>query len=200
VTDAPEAVDRPAAPPDRRFRLVLTGALVVLLLAAAGCLVWLLAERRGAATDAQRERDAVVRETEQFVLRLNSYGPDDLDSQGHLTDYKDRVLSVMSAKFGSDFEQSGLSLAEQTVAQSGYGRTAEVYGVGVDRIDGDSATAVVAGALTGSYPDPKAPKDDSKRVDDQPQVLRWSVDLVRVGGHWLVDDYTPVSAEGEGKQ
>lgn len=189
--------ERPSAAPDRRFRLVLTVVLVVLLVLAAGCLVWLLAERRGAAGEAQRERDAVIRQTEQFVLRLNTYGPEDLDAQGQLTAYRDRVLEVMSAKFGADFEQSGLSLAEQTVAQSGYGRTAEVYGVGVDAVDDDSATVIVAGSLTGSYPDPKAPDDDTKRVDDQPDVLRWSVDLVKVDGEWRVDDYTPVSAEGE---
>ncbi|MBA2955731.1 hypothetical protein GON03_15460 [Nocardioides sp. MAH-18] len=192
--------EQPAAGPDRRFRLVLTAVLVLLLVLAAGCLVWLLAERRGAAGDAQRQRDAVIRQTEQFVLRLNTYGPDDLDAQGHLTDYQDRVLEVMSAKFGADFEESGVSLAEQTVAQSGYGRTAEVYGVGVDSVDDDSATVIVAGSLTGSYPDPKAPEDESKRVDDQPDVLRWSVDLVKVDGTWLVDDYTPVSAEGGGDE
>lgn len=200
VTDGPDPADVAPAGPARRFRLVLTVVLVVLLLAATGCLVWLLAERRGAAADAQREREAVMRQTEQFVLRLNTYGPEDLDDQGKLTAYRDRVLEVMSAKFGSEFEQSGLSLAEQTVAQSGYGRTAEIFGVGVDSIDDDSATVIVAGSLTGSYPDPEAPEDESKRTDDRPDVLRWSVDLVRVDETWLVDDYTPVSAEGEGEQ
>jgi Mce-associated membrane protein len=198
VTADPEA-QRPANAPNRTFRLVVTVVLVLLLVAAAGCLVWLLAERRGAAADAQRQRDAALRETEQFVLRLNTYGPQDLDDQGHLTDYRDRVLEVMSAKFGSDFEQTGLPLAEQTVAQSGYGRTAEVFGAGVDTMDDDSATVIVAGSLTGSYPDPKAPQDESKRRAAEPDVLRWSVDLAKVHGDWLVDDYTPVSAEEEAK-
>ena len=198
MTADPEA-QRPANAPNRTFRLVVTVVLVLLLVAAAGCLVWLLAERRGAAADAQRQRDAALRETEQFVLRLNTYGPQDLDDQGHLTDYRDRVLEVMSAKFGSDFEQTGLPLAEQTVAQSGYGRTAEVFGAGVDTMDDDSATVIVAGSLTGSYPDPKAPQDESKRRAAEPDVLRWSVDLVKVHGDWLVDDYTPVSAEEEAK-
>lgn len=197
MTGEPETDEQTSPGPDRGFRLVLTVVLVVLLVAAAGCLVWLLAERRGAAADAQRERDAAIRQTEQFVLRLNTYGPDDLDGQGHLTAYRDRVLEVMSAKFGSDFQETGLSLAEQTVVQSGYGRTAEVYGVGVDSIDDDAATVIVAGSLTGSYPDPKAPKDESRRTEDQPDVLRWVVDLVKVDGEWRVDDYTPVSAEEE---
>lgn len=197
MTGEPETDEQTPPGPDRGFRLVLTVVLVVLLVAAAGCLVWLLAERRGAAADAQRERDAAIRQTEQFVLRLNTYGPDDLDGQGHLTAYRDRVLEVMSAKFGSDFEETGLSLAEQTVVQSGYGRTAEVYGVGVDSIDDDAATVIVAGSLTGSYPDPKAPRDESRRTEDQPDVLRWVVDLVKVDGEWRVDDYTPVSAEEE---
>ena len=196
MTGDPAAAETPAAAPNRRFRLVLTVVLALLLVLAAAGLVWLLAERRGAAADAQRERDAVLRQTEQFVLRLNTYGPGDLDEQGHLTSYRDRVLEVMTSKFGSDFEQTGLPLAEQTVAQTGYGRSAEVFGSGVDTVDDDAATVIVAGSLTGSYPDPKAPDDESRRTEAEPDVLRWSVDLVKVGGTWLVDDYTPVSAEG----
>lgn len=193
---APSAPEEPTAPPHRRFRLVLLGVLVVALLASAGCLVWLLAERRGAAGDAQADRDAVLRQTEQFVLRLNTYGPDQLDDQGHLPDYQQQVDEVITPKFAADFDKSGLPFAEETVGTAGYGRTAKVYGSGVDSIDADSATVVVAAGFTGSYPDPQDRKDASKRVATDPDVLRWQVDLVRSDGEWLVDDYRPVS-EGE---
>ncbi|HEY0949967.1 hypothetical protein [Nocardioides sp.] len=183
-------------PRSATFRLVLLVLLVVLLLASAGVLAWLLTERRGEADDAQAERDAVMSQTRQFVLRLNTYGPEQLDNQKHLPDYRDQVLEVITPKFAADFEKSGLPIAEQTVAQAGYGRSAEVFGVGVESIDADSATAIVAAGLTGSYPDPKHPDDRSKRVAADQDVLRWEVDLVKTDGHWLVDDYAPVTGEG----
>jgi Mce-associated membrane protein len=182
-------------PRSATFRLVLLVVLVVLLLVSAGLLVWLLADRRGEADDLQSEREAVMSQTEQFVLRLNTYGPDDLDDQGHLTTYKDSVAEVITPKFSSDFEQSGLPIAEQTVQQAGYARTADVFGVGVQSLDADSAVAIVAAGLTSTYPDPKHPDDDSKRVSGGEDVLRWEVDLVKTDGTWLVDDYSPVTGE-----
>ncbi|GAA4739035.1 hypothetical protein GCM10023350_24300 [Nocardioides endophyticus] len=190
-----EPSSRADGPVDNRARVVLLGVLVIALLASAGALVWLLAERRGEADGVQSERDAVLRQTEQFVLRLNTYGPDELDAQGHLPDYQQQVAAVITPKFAADFEKSGLPIAEQTVAQAGYSRAVKVYGVGVESMDGDSAKAIVAAGFTGSYPDPQHPKDDAKRVESDPDVLRWEVDLVRSDGAWLVDDYAPVNAE-----
>ena len=183
-------------PRSATFRLVLLIVLAVVLLASGGALAWLLTERRGEADDAQATRDAVMSQTRQFVLRLNTYGPDQLDDEGHLTAYRDQVLEVITPKFAADFEKSGLPIAEQTVAQAGYGRSVKVFGVGVESIDADSATAIVAAGLSGSYPDPKNPDDEAKRVDADQDVLRWEVDLVKSDGTWLVDDYAPVTGEG----
>jgi len=195
MTTAGLPPEEPAATPNGRFRVVLLGILVVALLAAAGCLVWLLAERRGTASDVQSERDAVQRQTEQFVLRLNTYGPQGLDAENHLPKYQKQVAAVITPKFATDFEKSGLPIAEQTVAQAGYGRTAKVFGVGVESLDADSATAIVAAGFTGSYPDPEHPKDGTKRVESEPDVLRWEVELVNTDDGWLVDDYAPVTTE-----
>ena len=195
TTAAAPAPEEQKGEPNGRFRLVLLGVLVVALLASAGALVWLLAQRQGDAGGAQSERDAVLRQTEQFVLRLNTYGPDGLDAQKHLPDYQKQVTAVITPKFAADFEKSGLPIAEQTVAQAGYARSVKVYGVGVESIDADSATAIVAAGFTGSYPDPQHPNDASKRVDSDADVLWWEVDLVRSGDTWLVDDYAPVKTE-----
>jgi hypothetical protein len=135
-------------------------------------------------------------QTQQFVLRLNTYGPDQLDDEGHLTAYKEQVAAVITPKFDLSFEKTGLPIAEQTVAQAGYARSAKVFGVGVESIDEDSATALVAAGLTGSYPDPKHPDDASKRVTTDENVLRWQVDLVKADGKWLVDSYAPVTGGG----
>ena len=191
VTDAGTTETPRSAP----FRLGLLVVLVVALLVSAGVLVWLLADRRGEADDLQSQREAVMSQTEQFVLRLNTYGPDGLDDQGHLSDYEDQVVDVITPKFAADFESSGLPIAEQTVSQAGYGRSAEVFGVGVQTIDDDSAVAIVAGGLTGTYPDPKHPRDAAKRVFGGEDVLRWEVDLVKTGGKWLVDDYAHVTGD-----
>lgn len=186
--------DTPRSAP---FRLVLLVVLVALLLAAAGVLVWLLAERRGHADALQAERESVMSQTQQFVLRLNTYGPDDLDAQGKLSTYQKQVDEVITPKFASDFDSSGLPIAEQTVKQAGYGRTAEVFGVGVQTMDSDSAVALVAAGLTSSYPDPKHPDDASKRQTGAEDVLRWEVDLVKIDGKWLVDAYSPVTGAGQ---
>lgn len=186
----------PEHQPNQRFRLVLLVVLVVALVASAATLGWLLIDRDGGASeDLQSEREAVMSQTEQFVLRLNTYGPDQLDDQGHLTEYRDQVKEVITPKFASDFETSGLPIAEETVKTAGYGRIAKIFGVGVETIDADSATVIVAAGMTGSYPDPKAPDDASKRVDADEDVLRWQVDLVKTNGEWLVDDYAPVNQE-----
>jgi Mce-associated membrane protein len=177
------------------FRLVLLGILVVALLASAAILVWLLADRRGEADDVQSQREEVMSQTEQFVLRLNTYGPEQLDDQNHLPDYEKQVTDVITPKFATDFEKSGLPIAEKVVAQSGYARAAKVYGVGVESMDEDSATAIIAAGLSGSYPDPKHPDDATKRVSTAADVLRWEVKLVKVDGTWLVDDYGLASGQ-----
>ncbi|WP_459975133.1 hypothetical protein [Nocardioides pyridinolyticus] len=175
---------------------MLLVVLVVLLIASSCGLVWVLSTRSDEAADLQQERDAVMSQTRQFVLRLNTYGPDDLDEQKHLTAYQEQVDEVITPKFATDFESSGLPIAEQTVAQAGYSRSAEVFGVGVQHLDEDSAVVLVAAGLTGSYPDPKHPNDESKRIAAGEDVLRWEVDLVKTDGEWLVDDYAPVTGEG----
>ena len=196
VPPPPTTPDAPSSgAPNGRFRVVLLVLLVLALLVSGGVLVWLLADRRGDADGVQSDREAAMSQVEQFVLRLNTYGPDQLDDQGHLPEYEKQVTAVITPKFAEDFEKSGLPIAEQTVAKAGLGRTAKIFGVGVDSIDADSATAIVAAGLNGSSPDPKHPDDTSKRIPLDPAVLRWSVSLVKVDGKWLVDDYTPVTGE-----
>jgi hypothetical protein len=76
------------------------------------------------------------------------------------------------------------------VAQSGYGRSARVYAVGVASMDPDSATVLVGFVRTDSYP---KPRDPSKRVKLPGNPERWAVELVRTGGEWLVDNYAVIS-------
>lgn len=186
----------PDRQPNPTFRLVLLVVLLVVTVAAGATLGWLLLDRRGEAEGLQSEREAVLAKTEQFVLRLNTLDPSQLDDNGRLVEYQQQVSEVVTPKFEADFETNGLPLAEKLVTQAGYGRTAEIFGLGVESLDGDSATVLVAAGLTGTYPDPKNPGDESKRSQSDEDVVRWEVDLVRTDGQWLVDGYAPVTGEG----
>lgn len=183
----------PATESAQTFRTVLAGLLVVLLLASLGTSIWLAATRgfeavgleRGAG-ELQAERESVMRQTRQFMLRTGTYGPDQL-VDGQLPEYRELVEEVITPKFATSFDQS-VSTAEQIVAQAGVSRTAEVFSTGVATIDADSATALVAGSFTDSYPD-----QAGELQPQEPVPFRIQVTLVKTGGEWLVDDFTPIT-------
>ena len=176
------------------FRRALLGVLVVALLATGGVLIWLLADRRGEADEVQAERERVMAQTEQFMLRMGTFGPDLLDDQGGMPEYRERVKEVITPKFGTSFDQEA-GTAEQLVAQAGVSRVADVFATGVAVMDADSATALVAGTFIDYYPVGRKGEID----EAEPVPFRIEVTLVRTDGEWLVDDFTPVTgAEEEG--
>jgi Mce-associated membrane protein len=176
------------------FRLALAGVLAVVLLLSLGTSVWLAATRgfeavgldRGAG-ELQAERDRVMSQTRQFMLRMGTYGPDQLEG-GQLPEYRELVTEVITPKFATSFDQS-VATAEQIVAQAGVSREADVFSAGVSTIDADSATALVAGTFTDSYPD-----NAGELRPQEPVPFRIQVALVKTEGEWLVDDFTPVTA------
>jgi len=165
------------------FRVVVLGVLVVALLASCGTLIWLLAGRRGEADDLQRERESAMAQTDQFMLRMGTYGPDLLDEKGGMPEYRSRVKEVITPKFAVSFDKEAAT-AEQLVAQARISRKADVFATGISAIDDDSATALVAGAFTDTYP---------KGGPREPSPFRIQVGLVKIKGTWLVDDFTPVT-------
>jgi Mce-associated membrane protein len=169
------------------FRVVVLGVLVVALLAASGTLIWLLAGRRGEAEDVQQQREAVMAQTDQFMLRMGTYGPSMLDDHGQMPTYRSRVKAVITPKFATSFEQQA-GTAEQLVQQAGVSRKAEIFSTAVSTIDSDSASALVAGSFTDTY---------KKGGQQAPVPFRIEVSLVRTDGTWLVDDFTPVTGEGQ---
>ena len=181
LTGEPSTGERSGA----TFRVVVLGVLVVALLAACGTLIWLLAGRRGDAENLQSEREVVMAQTDQFMLRMGTYGPDLLDSQGQMPEYRSRVKAVITPKFATSFDKQA-GTAEQLVAQAGVSRKADVFATGVSSIDSDSATALVAGTFTDTY---------KKGGQQQPVPFRISVSLVKTGGKWFVDDFTPVTGD-----
>jgi hypothetical protein len=178
--------------------LVLLGVLVLALVASVVWIPFLLAHRTvtvfghevgtddAAAT--QAEREAAMAATEQFVLRVNTYGPRLLDSSGRMPAYRARVKAVITPKFAASFDQS-VPVAEQSVKTYGLDRTCAVYATGVEVIDRDSAQVLVAGSISQTVLDGK-----TKRVSTgEPAPFRLRVSLDRIAGKWLVDDYQPVT-------
>lgn len=203
---AAEQAQRPGASPG--FRL---GLVAVLLLVLVGSLVvtgYLVATRTSSAAGGTLdrvgglltgddaiadEREAVMSVASQFMLRVNTYGPDDLAEDGTMPDYRERVGELITPAFRADFDQQ-VATAEQTVSQAQLGRACDVFGVGVSAMDADSATALVAGAFTNSYPG--AGKRADQRIETDPAPFRVRVSLVRISGEWLVDDFAPVTGGG----
>jgi Mce-associated membrane protein len=190
--------DLPSAPRAAVFRLALLGVLVLALVVS---LVWipiLLAHRQigvfghevgtddAAATQADRE--AAMASTQQFVLRVNTYGPRLLDSQGRMPQYRSRVEAVITPKFAASFEKS-VPVAEQSVKTYGLDRTCAVYATGVEVVDSDSAQVLVAGSISQTVVN-----HQGKRVSTgEPSPFRLRVSLDKIDGTWLVDDYQPVT-------
>lgn len=175
-------------PPSPALRLALLGVLVVALLASAGVLVWLLSDRTGESDDLQAQRDSVMAQSEQFMLRMGTFGPDMLDDQKQMPEYREKVKEVITPKFETSFDKQVVA-AEQLVAQGHVSRQAEVFATGVSVMDEDSATALVAGSFTDSFPQGKS----GKATPGEPVPFRMEVDLVKTGGKWLVDDFTPIT-------
>lgn len=148
------------------------------------------------------ERESVLSAARTFVLRFNTYGPDMVDAAGKMPEYA-AVADLMTPKFGTVFDEN-VGYAEQTVAEIGAERSAEVLAVGIASMDSDSAQVLVAGRATTSFPYPdevdrqtsddeqQGDSEDDPRVSSGPQRFRYEVSLVKVEGEWLVDNLDDV--------
>jgi Mce-associated membrane protein len=190
------ATPSPSSSRSRSALLVAFAAVIV------GCLVALLVlviVKAGAADDdetsddPQAQREELMSQTQQFVIRVNTYGPSWLDEKNQMPRYVSGVSELMTAKFAAEFEQS-VVIPESQVAQSGYGRSAMAHAVGVASMDDDSATVLVGFVRTDSYP---KPRDPSKRLKLDGNAERWAVELVLTEGEWLVDNYAVISETPE---
>jgi Mce-associated membrane protein len=195
VEVTPEGPAEPEAPRATRFRAVLLAVLAVALVVS-GAFAWHLGPSRhvwpfsgGSGNKVQADREAVMAQTQQFVLRVNTYGPSMLDAQGQMPTYRSRVKAVITPKFAVSFDQS-VAVAEQSVKNYGLDRTCAVYSTGVEVIDSDSAQVLVAGSISQTVKNRKG-----KRVPaGEPSPFRLRVSLDKIDGTWLVDDYQPVTA------
>jgi Mce-associated membrane protein len=173
-----------SAPADGRaagFRLGLLGLLVALLLVASGSFIWLAAGRLGnEQSDLQAQREQVMNTAEQFMLRLGTHNPKMLDDQGQLPEYRRLVEELSTTKLKTQLEAADFQIAEKLTDQAGLARTTKVFATGVESIDADSATVLVAGQVTDTF---------SKEAPRDPEAFRYAIRLVQVEGTWLVDSF-----------
>lgn len=162
-------------------------ALVVMLVVGAAASLVLL-QRQGDLTDkpfslsndgrvipSDAERHKVVAVAEQFCLRVDAFDGDDPDK------YRELVTEMLTTKYKKAFDTE-FGAIEQLGIQKGQQGKGTIVASGVGDMDADSATVLVVhdNTITSS-------------AGTTQRHSRWSVDLNKVDGKWLVDDFTPVS-------
>lgn len=156
----------------------VTGVAALVALAALAVVVVQLVVLRPAVADIEEEaqtRGAVIRAAERFTVEVNNYDATDVGT------LKERVGPLLTTRFRTDFEKSIDDLLAQ-IEQAELTSEGEVLKSAVASVDADSATAlVVADAATESVFDRRA------------RHFRWEIELDKVDGEWLVDNFTPVA-------
>lgn len=156
----------------------VTGLAALVALAALAVVVAQLFVLRPAVADIEAEtqaRGAVVRAAERFTVEVNNYEAANVDT------LKERVSPLLTTRFRTDFEKSIDDLLVQ-IEEAKLTSEGEVLKSAVASVDADSATAlVVADASTESVFDRRA------------RHFRWEIELDKVDGEWLVDNFTPVA-------
>lgn len=117
------------------------------------------------------DRNEAIKVAEQFTLRLDTFSYQDLDG------YAKRVSELLTEKMRADFNGSfkGFDAAFQAIQITSKGT---VLAAGVQDIDADSATVLVIHDV-----------NVTSKGCVQPPYKRMSVDLRKVKGKWLVDDF-----------
>jgi Mce-associated membrane protein len=184
-----------------RARWVVLGVLVALIVASLGYLGVRIGQGEGSLgnrvsqafhptqSSLSTDRDAAMSQARQFALRVNTYGPDMLQGKT-MPAYRAQVEPVITDKLKAQFDQSA-TLADATVAENGLERTCDVYATGVAAIDASTATVLVAGDFTFSYPKHPGSKQYVRAADE---LFRWEVQLDKVDGTWLVDSFGPAES------
>jgi hypothetical protein len=166
--------------------LIVLALLVLLLVGAVVSVV--LAQRMGDLTDkpfslsndgrvipSDSERHQAVAVAEQFCLRVDAFNGDDPAG------YRKLVTEMLTTKYKKSFETEFAAI-EQLGIQKGQKGKGTVVASGVGEMDDDSATILVVHDNT-----------ITSASGTTQRHSRWTVDLNKVDGTWLVDDFTPVS-------
>ena len=187
-TDGPDETSVPApSPRGSRTRAILLAVLVpvlVVALVACGYLVfrWQHPNEEpfnpvsGAdALPSDHQRAEVTATAQQFALRMDDVDGTKFDT--YVKGIEQLLTTKAKAKNKQVFDTMGKTYEAAKIKGTG-----KILLSGVADIDSDSATVLVA--------------HDASVKTTQGSLLhhyRWNVELVKVGGKWLVDDFNPVN-------
>jgi Mce-associated membrane protein len=166
---------RPAPRLSERLLRILTAALAVVLVVGVAFAVFFEVKVHHS-DEEQRQRAEAVNAASQFALRMDTFDGKDMDA------YSKKVQQLLTTKYKSEFDKQ-FQPFKQVYSQAQAVGTGKVVMSGIASYDADSATVMVV--HDGSV--------KSKLGQSQVRHQRWTVDLVKVGGHWLVDDFSPVN-------
>lgn len=182
----PDDPQRPSIP--ARFRPALAGVLAVLLAVGIIWLVVALIEREPFGDDdetsAQATREVVMSRAETFVVLSFTYDKDDLDENGELSGYQEELEPLLTSEAMAELPEQAAGLA-QLIAEENWTRSTQIEAVGVQSLDDDSAEVIVAGIFTESR----------RKVPTSSARFQMVVDLDKVDGEWLVNDFARIGEE-----
>jgi Mce-associated membrane protein len=173
-------IDHPGAPRRPRLSLrartlrIISAVLAVVLVAAVVAAVWLGLKTRDD-REAEKERAAASNVASQFALRMDKVDGTDFD--GYIKGVNELLTTKAKTKNSEVFDVMKQSYETAKVKGSG-----KVLLTAVGDADADSATVLVV--------------HDADVTTTQGNIehhYRWTVDVVKVDGSWLVDDFTPVA-------
>jgi hypothetical protein len=156
----------------------ITAVLAIVVLAAAALIVVQLVSVRPRYLEAQAEEQAraeAVRSAERFVVEANNFDASDLPT------LKQRLSPMLTTKFRSGFEATIDDILTQ-IEEAELVSEGEVLRSAVASVDTDSAEVLVVADATAK-----------STFGERARHFRWSVDLAKVDGDWLVDNFTPVA-------
>lgn len=162
------------APGRARRRNVIAAALAVVLVVA---VVLAVVSYRAHTADERKDtnREDALAAARQFALRMDNFDGAKVDK------YIASVRKLLTTKAKGDFDKTFTAFKE--VYKKGHAKgTGKIWVAGVGNIDHDSATVLVVHDATV--------KSD---LGTQARNFRWTVDMAKVRGTWLVNDFNPVN-------
>ena len=149
--------------------LGLVAAVVIVVEATA------LRSRYDAVQAERADRVAAARVAGQFIVQYNTY------SYNRLPAYKASVERMLSTKAKASFTD-GVDKSTRLIQASKLTSKGDLLATGVASIDPDSAQVLVV-----------ADASARSTVQNSARHFRWQISMVKVDGHWLVDDFNAVS-------
>lgn len=154
---------------------VLAAVLALLVAAALAWLVVAVVSDDDEGPDLQTQREVVMAAASAYTLAASNYSPEDLDDAQQLTAYRDRVAPLITAAYTPALDQWLTSYTPLVV--QGLSVETTVDRLGVEEMDGDSASVLVGGSSSSRLGEQVVEEAGfSKRLT-----------LVKVDDKWLVN-------------